>query len=346
MLKEINIGMIGFGVVGQGFAEILLKKQGEISKKFGVSVKVGGIYDPIKGQIFEEKGVDLKKALSTVSQGKKIQEALGGLSDFDEDYLLENNKLDLIVEVTPTNLKTGEPGFTHIKKALENGKHVITTNKGPIALFYKELKAIADRKGVQLKFEGTVLSGTPAIQFALKELAGCEIIEIRGIVNGTTNYILTKMAEGIPYEEALKEAQKKGYAETNPEADVEGYDAQAKALILANVILGGDLKPDDVERVGITKITIHDVKNARASNKKYKLIAKVKRSEKGVTASVKPELVDYNDPLYHVDGILNGLIFTTDHLGDVFIMGPGAGKIETGQAILHDLYSILEDLRK
>jgi len=145
-------------------------------------------------------------------------------------------------------------------------------------LFYKELKAIADRKGVQLKFEGTVLSGTPAIQFALKELAGCEIIEIRGIVNGNTNYILTKMAEGIPYEEALKEAQKKGNAETNP--------------------------------------------------------------------SVKPELVDYNDPLYHVDGIINGLIFTTDHLGDVFIMGPGAGKIETGQAILHDLYSILEDLKK
>ncbi|MDI6851100.1 MAG: homoserine dehydrogenase [bacterium] len=346
MAKVINIGMFGFGVVGQGFAEILLKKQEEIARKFATTIKICGIYDPVKGCIFDKNGIDLKKALDAVSKGQKIHEVLDGLGEFDEEFLLTNENVNLIIEVTPTNLKTGEPGYTHIKKAIENGKHVITTNKGPIALYYNELKALADKNSVQLKFEGTVLAGTPAIQFALKELAGCEIKEIRGIVNGTTNYILTKMSEGISYEDALKDAQKKGYAETNPEADVEGYDAQAKALILSNVVLNGDLKPDDVEREGITKITIDDINNAKSSNKKIKLIARIKKTEKGVTATVRPELLNYNDPLYHVDGVLNGLVFTTDHLGDVFIMGPGAGKIETGQAILHDLYSILEELKE
>lgn len=346
MLKEINIGMIGFGVVGQGFAEILQRKRDEISKKYGIPIKICGIFDPVKGQIFEKKGIDLKKTLDAVGRGRKIQEALKGISDIDEDYLIKNEKINLIVEVTPTNLKTGEPGYSHIKKALQNGKHVITTNKGPIALYYKELRKLADKKGVCLKFEGTVLSGTPAIQFALNELAGCEIKEIRGIVNGTTNYILTKMASGLSYEEALKEAQEKGYAETNPEADVEGYDAQAKALILANVILGGSLKPEDVERIGITRITIDEVNKARAAGKKYKLIVRVIKGEKGITASVKPELLDSTDPLFHVDGVINGLIFSTDHLGEVFIKGPGAGKIETGQAILHDLCSILESVKK
>jgi len=341
MLREINIGMIGFGVVGQGFAEILLNKGTSLANEFGIPIRICGIYDPVKGKIFSEEGINIKGALEAVKSGRQIHEVVKGLSDFDVEFLLNHQKINVIVEVTPTDIKTGEPGYTHIKKALKAGKHVITTNKGPIALYYRELKQIAEGEKTLLLFEGTVLSGTPAIQFALNELAGCEIKEIRGIVNGTTNYILTRMGEGLSYEDALKEAQVKGYAEANPESDVEGYDAMAKVLILANVVLKGSLKPEDVEREGITKITQEDIQSAQRENRKIKLIARVKKEKRKITASVKPEHVSSDDPLFHVDGVSNALVFVTDHLGEVFIKGPGAGRIETGQAILHDLITIL-----
>jgi homoserine dehydrogenase len=246
----------------------------------------------------------------------------------------------MVIEATYTDIQTGEPAISHIKAALKGKKHVVTTNKGPIARAYRELSELAKENGVDLRFEGTVMSGTPSLELGLQALAGAEIGGVRGILNGTTNYILTKMSEGMGYDAALKEAQRLGYAEADPEADVEGWDALAKIAILANVLLGGDVKVDEVERKGITEISLADVEAAEKEGQCWKLIARAWREDGGVKAKVAPEKVAKEDFLAGVGGVTNALVIDTDTLGEVTITGPGAGGRGTGFALLSDMLSI------
>lgn len=332
-----KIGIIGFGVVGRGIASILHEKRAFLRERYGFEFQVTGIADIVWGSVYNGDGINLKRALELVNEGKKIDE-LG--EPTDALGLATKDDIDIILEITPTNIETGEPGYTHIKTALQNGKHVATTNKGPIALFLRELEELAASRGVELRYEGTVLSGTPTINLALKDLAGLGIEEIRGIVNGTTNFILTEMEKGKSYDEALKKAQKLGYAEAKPDADVLGFDAQAKAVILANVVLGGNLKPQDVEREGITGLKPDDVERAKSLGKRWKLIARAWKERGVVKARVKPEMVGPEDFLYHVVGVTNAVVFKTDYLHDVTIVGPGAGSKEAGYALLVDMLDI------
>ncbi|MEM1619051.1 MAG: homoserine dehydrogenase [Desulfurococcaceae archaeon] len=187
---------------------------------------------------------------------------------------------------------------------------------------------------------GVVLSGTPVFSLVLESLAGVDVRRIQGIVNGTTNYILTRMEEGLTYEEALREAQKLGYAEADPTLDVEGWDAAIKAVILANVIMGSSITIKDVEREGITRITTEDIKKAREEGCRIKLVAEVSKNGDNVKASVRPRKIPLTHPLANVMGVTNALTLETDHLGLLTIVGPGAGRIETGQAILSDILAI------
>jgi homoserine dehydrogenase len=235
-------------------------------------------------------------------------------------------------------LKDGQPAITHCKTAFKNKKHVITSNKGPAALAYKELSKLAERNGVKFMIEGTVMSGTPVLNLVNGPLAGNKITAAKGILNGTTNYILTKMEEEKSFEEALNEAQKLGYAEADPTGDVEGHDARAKVTILANVLMNLDLNINDVSCEGITKITSDDVAKARAQNSRWKLVGSVEMKDGKVSASVKPEMIPLSHPLAGVMGSTNALTFTTDMMGDVTIVGKGAGRIETGFSILTDCW--------
>ncbi len=341
-MKEIKLALIGFGTVGQGFAEILERKHWELQKKYGCDVKLVAISDPIKGSVFEENGINLNALLKEVREKGNIFDYEGGEKGWDSMKTIKESNADVIIEVTPTNIETGEPGLSHIKTALETGKNVITTNKGPIALKGKELMKLAEEKGVKLKFEGTVMAGTPVINLIEKNLAGCKIHSIYGIVNGTTNFILTEMETGKTYEEALKEAQRLGYAEADPTADVEGWDAVAKTVILANMILDADIKVEDVEREGITKITPKMIKEALDEKKHWKLIASVKCENHKVTASVKPQKVPEWDTIAHIKGVTNALTIETDLLGKVTIVGPGAGREVTGYAVFIDLIDIIQ----
>lgn len=340
MARVWRIGLIGFGNVGQGFVRILARKGREIAERYGCELRVIGISDPVKGCAFSEEGLDPKKLIELVDTKGNIWDYPGARKDIDSLFLCRCGSVDIIVEVTPTNIETGEPGLTHIRTALEHGKHVVTSNKGPIALAYPELADLAKRKGVYLRFEGTVLSGTPAINLALEAMAGVDIRRVYGIVNGTTNFILTKMEEGMSYEEALREAQRLGYAEADPRADVEGWDAAVKAVILANVLMGARITIRDVERQGIVGISRDEVVKAVKEGYRIKLIAEVRREGSRVVASVKPRRVPLSHPLANVMGVTNALTFETDHLGEVTIVGPGAGRIETGQAILSDILAI------
>ncbi|KYK27745.1 MAG: homoserine dehydrogenase [Theionarchaea archaeon DG-70-1] len=335
-----NIVIIGLGVVGTGMAEILHNKKEILKKKYGFEYKIVGICDLIKGSIYDENGLDLGEVLKLNKEKGVIGDypcKEKGLTSVD---MITKPEVDIVAEVTPTDVKTGEPGLTHFKTALEHKKHVVSTNKGPIALKYKELRDLAEKNKVYLGFEGTVISGTPAINLGTRDLAGCNIKSVKGILNGTTNYILTQMEEGRSYEEVLKEAQQKGYAETDPTADVEGYDPLAKIVILANAVMGGDVNINDVYREGITGITLEDVETAKKEGKRIKLIGRAWKQNGKVTAQVKPESLPVTDPLANVMGVLNAITFETDVTGDVTIIGPGAGAYTAGYAMVTDMLEI------
>jgi homoserine dehydrogenase len=219
--------------------------------------------------------------------------------------------------------------------------HVITANKGPAALHLKELRALAAAKGLFLGIEGTVMAGTPSLRLGWAALQGNDVSMVRGIVNGTTNYMLTQMAQGLDYAEALAEAQRLGYAEADPTGDVEGHDAAGKAAILANVLMNAGLRPADVACKGISGIRAADVAEAAAAGECWKLIAEVRRAADGtVTAQVQPMRLPLSHPLAGVSGATNALTYTTDLLGDVTIIGAGAGGVATGFAVVGDLLAL------
>jgi homoserine dehydrogenase len=334
----MQILLLGFGTVGQGLAELLLEKEKYLKSQYGIEPRVVGIADMLKGNVIDQNGIDLKKALQLVKDGAKLSDLPGG---FEGDALeaIAKTDADLMVEATYTDIKTGEPATSHIKAALEKEMHVTTTNKGPLALHYRELADLAKRQNVRFLFEGTVMSGTPVLNLVRETLAGCAISEVKGILNGTTNFILSSMEEGLGYDEALQKAQELGYAEAVPDAAVLGWDALAKVTILANVVFGATCKPDDFPCDGITKITAEMIAEAKQRGKRFKLIGKVWREGNQVKGSVATEEIELSHPLAGVMGATNALTFTTDALGDVTIVGAGAGRIETGYSALVDIIS-------
>jgi homoserine dehydrogenase len=327
---------IGFGTVGQGLAELLIEKQNMLRKQYGLTCSVVGISDLMKGSVYHADGIDLAAALTKVKAGENLSELDHSFAGDALDMIGQSNA-DMMVEMTYTDLKTGEPATSHVKAALRKRMHVTTTNKGPVALFSHELKALAQENKVEFFYEGTVLSGTPMLNLIRESLAATRISEIKGILNGTTNYILTQMEAGMDYDSALKEAQELGYAEAVPDADVLGWDALAKVTILANTVLGAHVKPDEFPCEGITGITADDIAKARTDGKKYKLIGKVWREGDVVKGKVAPEQVPMTHPLAGVMGATNAVTITTDALGDVTIVGPGAGRTETGYSTLVDI---------
>lgn len=333
-----KLAFIGFGVVGQGLTEILLEKEDMLAEKYDFRYTVVAISDIMKGSVYDENGLDMEKILSMVKDGKKLDEYPSGVKGMDALTTIKETNADTIVEVTFTDVKTGEPALTHIKAALDAGKNVVSTNKGPVVKQVVTLLEKAKSNNVHYGFEGVVLSGTPVLNLAKRTLAGNKISGFKGILNGTTNYILTRMEEGMPYDDALKKAQELGYAEADPTGDVEGLDALGKVVILTNVVLEKKLSWEDVERKGITEITEDDIKKAKEEGKRWKLIGSAEiQSDGSVKAKVWPEKLPLNDPLAGVGEAINALTFDTDELGSVTIVGPGAGKRETGFSLLIDL---------
>lgn len=332
-----RIALIGFGTVGQGLAEILLSKGSELKVKYGYEYSIVGVADIAWGTAYNPDGLDIHDMLEKVKGKEKFSK---DLKDWDALNMIRESNATVVCELAFTDLNTGEPAIKHCKASFESGKHIVTSNKGPAALAYQELKELALKNNVEFLIEGTVMSGTPVLNLMEGPLAGCTITAARGILNGTTNYILTQMEEGMSYENALVKAQELGYAEADPTGDVEGYDARGKVTILANVVMNEPLRIEDVSCQGITKITLDDIAKAKGSRSRWKLIGSVKKEGDKVIASVAPELLPLSHPLAGVMGATNAITFTTDMLGDVSIVGPGAGRTETGYSILTDLLKI------
>lgn len=293
-----------------------------------------------KGSAVESAGLDLSKLINVKKKYgtvKKYSSSKNNLSGVD---LIKSLDADVLVETTASNYKDAEPGMTHITEAMKHGLHVISVNKGPLALAFPSLMELATYNQVLLRFSGTVGGGTPILDYAKNSLLGERIVSFEGILNGTTNYILTNMANGMSFKDALNDAKQKGYVEADESLDLDGLDAAAKLVILANWVMELKVTMPDIKRTGIRNVSDDDIKNAAKKNCAVKLIASCNKE-----LIVSPREISLEDPLC-VNGTLNAISFTSEHSGTQTIIGRGAGGIETASSIIRDLLDIRQEISK
>ena len=335
----MRIILCGFGVVGQSLVKLFESRAEDLHVKYGLKPRVIGVFDS-KGSAVDQSGlnlsklVEVKKKFGTVKNYADTKNSMSGVD------MLKNIEADVLIETTASNYKDAEPGMTHITTAMKKSMHVISVNKGPLALAFPSLLELAIYNQVMFKFSGTVGGGTPILDYAKNSLSGERITSFAGILNGTTNYILSNMATGLSFNEALKDAKDKGYVEADESLDLDGLDAAAKLVILANWIMGMKVTLPDINCTGIRKVTVDDIKKAAKNNCAIKLIASCNKE-----LAVGPIEISNDDPLC-VNGTLNAIAFTSEHSGTQTIIGKGAGGMETASSILRDLLDIRQEIAR
>ncbi|MQW88251.1 homoserine dehydrogenase [Sinorhizobium saheli] len=336
-----NIALIGFGGVNRALAELIATKNPLWERDLGFRLNIVAVSDLHLGSVISPNGLDARTLVEANFAKGGFGQLSGGSAEADNETIIKTAPADIIVEATFTNPKDGEPAVSHCRWALQAGKHVVTTNKGPVAIAAAELKALARANGVHFEYEGSVMSGTPVIRMAEKTLAGAEVKGFEGILNGTSNFVLGRMEAGLDFATAVREAQALGYAEADPTADVEGFDVRLKVVILANELLGASLRPEEVACTGISGLSPSDIETAATANSRWKLIGSAVRNADGtVTGSVSSKQLPLEHPLASVNGATNAISLNTELLGSVTITGPGAGRIETAYALLSDIVAI------
>lgn len=320
----IRIALIGTGAVGRGILEAMTRKD--------LGIILTGVADSRSGMIHPE-GIIPSDLLS-----RKRETGLCGDISITAEDVVRTAPYDVLVEVSPTDATTGEPATSYIRTALSRGCHVVTSNKGPVALHYHELKRQADNAGVSFRFEATVAGAIPILHTLLESLGGNDVQALYGVLNGTCNYILTRMAEeGLSYKQALDEARALGYAEADPTYDVKGIDAAIKLVILANTVLNQRITLEDIDITGIDLLTEEAIRLAEEQDATIRLIGEIIPSKNLYRLS--PRIIPRHHPLV-VHGSLNAIILRTDLAGDLVFSGKGAGSIETASAVLGDILSI------
>ncbi len=313
--QMINVAILGFGVVGSGVADVLTLNSAVIQAKLQNKVNIKYI-------------LDLRDFPDS---------SFSHLIVHDFDVILNDPEVDIVAEM----MGGSHPAYDYSKAALNAGKSVVTSNKEVVANFGAELLDIARQNGVSYLFEASVGGGIPIIRPICNDLASNKVLKINGILNGTTNYILTKMMrEGTDFADALCDAQDKGFAEKNPAADVEGLDAARKIAILAALAYGVAISPDDIYTEGITNITAEDVEIAEGLGYAVKLIGHAELQDGGISALVSPRLIPLPEPLANINGVFNGILLDCDMVGNVMFYGPGAGKLPTASAVCADIVDI------
>ncbi|WP_434605989.1 homoserine dehydrogenase [Pseudomonas sp. R1-7] len=340
-MTEYKLALVGFGGVNRALAQLIAERNQQWKTELGFTLKIVGVTDLFLGSVMNRHGLDAASLARLPATKGAMAQLPGGTVDALNEAVIKDCGADIIAEATFTNPVDGEPATSFCRWALERGKHVVTTNKGPIALHGAELKALAQRNNVAFEYEGSVMSGTPVIRLAKQALAGSSITGFEGILNGTSNFVLTAMESGLGFAEAVSQAQALGYAEADPTADVEGHDVRLKVVILANELLDAKLTVSDVSCKGISALSLDDIEKARRDNARWKLIGAATRNVDGsISASVEPRLLSNDHPLASISGATNAVSFTSELLGAVTVSGPGAGRIETAFALLSDIIHI------
>jgi homoserine dehydrogenase len=342
MPDRLTVAFLGFGNVGRALADLLLRKLDTLRADYDLAVVPVGVATGGHGLAVDPAGLDLAAALDAVRSGGDLAALhagtpLGATADF-----IATCPADLVFETIPTNPQDGEPALSYDRALLDRGVHVATANKGPVAFGYRELSALARERGVGFFFESTVMDGAPVLAVGREGLPAARVRRVTGIFNSTTNYILTRMErDGMTFDEALREAQAIGIAETDPTLDVDGWDAAIKTVILANVLMDGDLRPADVEREGIRDIALADVESAEAAGERIRLLCEAVRAEDGaVRASVRPTRVPIGGVLAGVTGTTSIVDFETDTLHRLTILEHDPGPETTAYGLLADMVNI------
>lgn len=317
----VNIGLLGLGTVGTGIVEIINNRKDQLKNIVGKDINVKKI---LVRNLNKERGLDLEEGILT--------------TDFNE--ILRDKEISIIVEVTGDL----ECSYEYITEALKAGKNVVTANKAVVSKYFEELSSLASEKNLAFLYEGSVGGGIPVIKALKEQLSLNEILEVQGILNGTCNYILTRMIdEGKSYDEVLKIAQELGYAEADPTADVEGHDTLRKLRILATLSLQGKITEEDIILNGISSIISFDINNIKSMDSTIKLIGEAKVCEDGFTAVVQPVIVKNSNYFANVNMAFNSVAFKGDNIGELKFYGAGAGKLATANAVLSDVLDIILD---
>jgi len=343
-MRKYNLALIGFGNVGRRFVKLLQEKDAELRERHGIEWRLTGLASRRLGWM-----ADPSASLGAGAAGLDAEALLAGrfpaATPFDRSDVrawLGATRADVMFEASSLNWRTGQPATDYLKAALTHGAHAISANKGPIVHAYAELCELARAQGRKFLFESTVMDGTPIFSLFRHGLPAVELRGFRGLLNSTSNVVLTQMENGLSFDEAVKEAQRIGVAETDPSDDLDAWDPAVKVAALANVLMGVPLKLEEIERVGVRTLSPEAVRAVRAAGQPYKLICRAERKGGRVVASVRPEQLPASDPLASMVGTTSCLHFDTDVFG-LTVIEHKPGVVATAYGLLADFIRAVEE---
>ncbi|MDD3169860.1 MAG: hypothetical protein PHC91_10430 [Eubacteriales bacterium] len=340
-MRELKVAMLGFGNAGRAFAELLLNKKEEIKQAYSCDVKVVAIATGSRGSLVNVAGIDLSKACRDMETLCRFDTDSRDYSEMISMEIADTVEYDLLIELTPLAIFSGQPAIDHIKAALNRGKHAVTANKGPIAWAFEDLRRLAEEQGVRFYYETTVMDGTPVFNLVEETLRMCRVTEVSGILNSTTNFILEELAKGKDYDAVIMEGKERGFVEADPSMDVEGWDAAAKTAALLNVLMGAGITPDQMDRKGIEDITIEQIRDAEARGKVIKLLCRGTIENGKVIGRVAPEEIDKNELSATIAGTSSVVSITTDLMRTISIVEHDPGIEQTGFGVFSDLIRVI-----
>lgn len=341
MTQQAKLLLVGVGNVGRRFLELLIRKRDTLEDQLGVALVVTGAADS-SGVAQCPSGLDPQVIVDLKAQGLGVADyARWGRAGVPAQDMVQTADAHLLLDASPASMETGQPGLSCIETALLRGMHVVTANKTPLVLAFPHLQALARDHGVQLRYDATVAGGLPAVNLGQRDLAAADIYRLEGILNLTTNYILTRMADdGLSYDEALAEAQAAGHAEADPSMDVEGWDAANKLVILSHSVLGYPVTLDQVAVEGITHVTAEMLAQATAAGKKVKLMASAEQEGDGYRFDVQVTWLDTSHPMAQLQAKQMGIVYYTDISGIITAAIVEETPVPTASAMLRDVIEI------
>lgn len=341
---KLPLCLIGFGSAGQAFCRMLLEQHDQVKSDYGVDLQVVAIATRSKGTLFDPSGLNLKEVLNCVDESKRLSHRQTSLSDADPLTLVRRCGAKVMIELSTLSVEDGQPAISHIEAAFDSGMHVITGNKGPLAWAYSRLKQTAESKGLEFLHETTVMDGAPVFNLVKESLPGCKILGFKGILNSTTNFVLERMEAGDDYSEALREAQRQGFAEADPSLDIDGWDAAAKTSALINVLMKGATTPLTIDRTGIADITLEDISAARDRGGKLKLICEGFLEDGIAKGRVEPVFVSSQDLFSTIDATTSILCLHTDLMGEICMVERHPEIQQTAYGIFSDTLTLVRRL--
>lgn len=335
-MSNYNLTLVGFGSVGQALARLLMRKREELKHKYNITFAITAITTGSHGSAINPDGIDIEQALATIQGGESLDELSTTRPPMDTLEFIQASGADVLFENTPVSYPDGQPAIDHLRAALENGMNAITANKGPVVHGYRELKALAKKKRKKFYFESTVMDGAPIFGLFREVLPAANVASFTGILNSTTNLILSRMGAGESFDQAVAYAQSIGITETDPSGDVDGWDAAVKVCALATVLMDTPIKPNQVDRTGIRDINQEKIAQAKSAGKRWKLMCSASKEGGTVSAKVAPEMVGPETAFYSIEGTTSIVQFETDALGKLSIIETDPSPDTTAYGLMAD----------